>query len=1831
MGVGQAVRSFERKCGMAIHNFSLALAATTILLFCGIARGQEVEPNSTASTATSLISGQSMSGSLFDQADVDFYRINLSSQQAMRVEFGTSARARFESSRMGMNVEVLNAAQTKIGGFTSYESSTLTSNVVSGPGDVYVKISSYGYNFESTLTYNLVVTTIGDATTISVEIEPNSTASTATLLEAGRSISGNLFDEADVDFYRINLSSQQTMRVEFGTSTRARFESSRMGMNVEVLNASQTKIGGFTSYESSTVTSDVVSGPGDVYIKVSSYGYNFESTLTYNLVVSKVGDATTISVEIEPNSTASTATPLTSGRSMAGSLFDQADVDFYRINLSSQQTMRVELGTSTRARFESSRMGLNVEVLNAAQTKIGGFTSYESSTVTTDVISGPGDVYVKISSYGYNFESTLTYNLSVTTVGDATTISVEIEPNATASTATPLVSGKTITGSLFDQADVDFYRLNLSSQQAMRVALSTSTRARFESSRMGLNVEVLNSSQTKIGGFTSYQSTAVTSDVVAGPGDVYIKVSGYGYNFESTLTYNLTVSSIGDVTTISVEIEPNSTASTATPLVSGRSMAGNLYDEADVDFYRINLSSQQTMSIALSTSTRARFESSRMGLMVEVLNSAQTKIGGFTSYESGTVTTDVVSGPGDVYVKISRYGYNFESTLTYDLVVTGERTPVSSAKADFVAFDSYMTLSSEEGSARFNDDPIAGDGLFFVMQYGNRSDVAVTNPVVINFSKDGSVISTGEFNTNPNETKEVIVTSTALFGRHNVEFVLDPYDVIEEESERNNSASLSYTGQHPLQITGSYFRSGNRASDTAISPVLEKGSTVYLWLSLKNKSVNRRSFEWGVYDENGALAAGPTEFSLNSKSGDQGFWVDFTPAFVGKGSWISLVTTDGMPALLDTLEYEVVEAPTSAPALSYFPASLDFGSVRRARESSLSFVVANSGASPLRVLNLVATSNAIGFSGDTSFDASSFTVEPGAEETVSVSLYPTTGGRIEEEIRFSTNDPDNSSVKIPVTAIVSTDSETGVLTLPIATLDFGEVDIGQTERLNIPVRNDGVADLTVFNVVTDNRLLRLAPTAFTVLPGATRTIVATLAPQPNKSLRGTITINSNDATAPSQTIDWEASLVENNYLSLASSFPASGDQRVATDTEFELIFDEALFQRGRYVDLDVAVFPPPVSGPLMDAFELRGRGNTVLFPVELADDTEYRLVVYGASSASGAELFDPIEIPFTTGSRFQASGSLSGAVDVGLLADEDYIVGNVSLFDGERALVAREPIGADGTYAVVNLPEGAYYVVADVRLSDGRDIEVAYDTDGDGTSDAVRVGSGQEKADVNLVYDDARSVVAPGRLDATKYTLDVGQAFGDQGQDELTIASGEEFHVSVYANNVDALTGYTVSALYDSTAVELLRATEDLLGEGTNLLKRTGGMPLFLGSDVLGDVVSVGGALLAPTADESASGSGLVATFRFAAKDGFEGETRIKLVEVVQKSFGAIDTSEVDVVSTIRVSALAQDTTEPDEESDLPEGLFTLDLDTEEGDQLKRLQSGVSSGDVYQVQIHGYDLPEVKGWGALINYDPSQVRAVANSFSPGSFLPGIVVLTADEEGVLTIGGSLLGTAPGASGDGFLGTVSFEILEGFAGSTDLYISETNLRLSEGGQSKTSVYHKVTLSAEIISAGITGDFNNSGSVDFEDFFMFADVFGSTNPAYDLDDSGRVDFGDFFVFADNFGRKDEVAKLVTLAEQMLGLPQQTVLAPNYPNPFNASTTLPYSVGIPGDIIIDIYDLSGQRIRRLVDAYHGVGQYTISWDGRDERSAMSSSGMYIVSIRGDRVLSTRKIMLMK
>ena len=57
------------------------------------------------------------------------------------------------------------------------------------------------------------------------------------------------------------------------------------------------------------------------------------------------------------------------------------------------------------------------------------------------------------------------------------------------------------------------------------------------------------------------------------------------------------------------------------------------------------------------------------------------------------------------------------------------------------------------------------------------------------------------------------------------------------------------------------------------------------------------------------------------------------------------------------------------------------------------------------------------------------------------------------------------------------------------------------------------------------------------------------------------------------------------------------------------------------------------------------------------------------------------------------------------------------------------------------------------------------------------------------------------------------------------------------------------------------------------------------------------------------------------------------------------------------------------------------------------------------------------------------------------------------------------------------------------------------------------------------------------------------------------------------------------------------------NYPNPFNPSTTIPFSLNEAGFVNILIYNITGQKVRTLVDNHHTGGSHTVTWDGLDDR----------------------------
>jgi len=89
---------------------------------------------------------------------------------------------------------------------------------------------------------------------------------------------------------------------------------------------------------------------------------------------------------------------------------------------------------------------------------------------------------------------------------------------------------------------------------------------------------------------------------------------------------------------------------------------------------------------------------------------------------------------------------------------------------------------------------------------------------------------------------------------------------------------------------------------------------------------------------------------------------------------------------------------------------------------------------------------------------------------------------------------------------------------------------------------------------------------------------------------------------------------------------------------------------------------------------------------------------------------------------------------------------------------------------------------------------------------------------------------------------------------------------------------------------------------------------------------------------------------------------------------------------------------------------------------------------------------------------------------------------------------------------------------------------------------------------------------------------------------------------------------------------------LKQNYPNPFNPVTSIDFAIPSAAQVEIVIYNLKGQLISTLTDAFFQAGHHSVKWAGKDENGNNVSSGIYFYRLKTDDGISiTRKMMLLK
>ena len=98
----------------------------------------------------------------------------------------------------------------------------------------------------------------------------------------------------------------------------------------------------------------------------------------------------------------------------------------------------------------------------------------------------------------------------------------------------------------------------------------------------------------------------------------------------------------------------------------------------------------------------------------------------------------------------------------------------------------------------------------------------------------------------------------------------------------------------------------------------------------------------------------------------------------------------------------------------------------------------------------------------------------------------------------------------------------------------------------------------------------------------------------------------------------------------------------------------------------------------------------------------------------------------------------------------------------------------------------------------------------------------------------------------------------------------------------------------------------------------------------------------------------------------------------------------------------------------------------------------------------------------------------------------------------------------------------------------------------------------------------------------------------------------------------------------------PDETLLLPNYPNPFNPETWIPYQLAKDSNVQLLIYNVRGTIVRRLALRHQSAGFYTnrsraAHWDGRNTSGERVAAGIYFYQLQADKVTPLRKMVILK
>jgi hypothetical protein len=208
----------------------------------------------------------------------------------------------------------------------------------------------------------------------------------------------------------------------------------------------------------------------------------------------------------------------------------------------------------------------------------------------------------------------------------------------------------------------------------------------------------------------------------------------------------------------------------------------------------------------------------------------------------------------------------------------------------------------------------------------------------------------------------------------------------------------------------------------------------------------------------------------------------------------------------------------TSPKLQVDPATLDFGSVVIGQSRTLTLSIRNGGTAALVVSSITSNSARYTVEG-TSLPLN---ITPGSTQQVLVRYTPSAPAAEQNAfITVTSNDTVTGPVIIQLKGTsVATDIPKVRVEVSPTTMDFGDVNSGQTKDIQLVIRNGGSDPLVVSGVTVNNTRFQLVSASFplTVIPAGLATVVVRFAPAVAGVQNGTLTLTSNDPANPTVSV-----------------------------------------------------------------------------------------------------------------------------------------------------------------------------------------------------------------------------------------------------------------------------------------------------------------------------------------------------------------------------------------------------------------------------------------------------------------------------------------------------------------------------------------------------------------------------------------------------------------------------------------------------------------------------------------------------------------------------------------